>query len=283
MGLFNRFKKNATPAQVNYDRIQNDPEMLITKLLYVSKPVVIGEQILELTRQHITRVECISDKSPVLFSFPDFPIGLQDTEIRAQCTVLFPEAFGSEIDIPEEVYQQNWDWNEGAAIAKTCRYELIVTDLMSRSMEYKKRMALFDTFLKVIVRATRPDAVYSLQCQKLIDPKQLLDNVHEVERSPLFNICNVRLYNVANTNELLMDTIGLHSIGLTDFQIKFSGYPPNEIARILWNYAYYVYDKGDIVENGNTFEGVIDGSKWRCERGISLLEPQRVVINLKIG
>jgi len=89
--------------------------------------------------------------------------------------------------------------------------------------------------------------------------------------------------NISNsdTKEILMDTVGLSLFGLPDFQIRFDNLNESEVAGLLWNYAYYIFEQGDVIENGNTLLGLEPNTKWRCERQISLATPERVVINVE--
>ena len=94
---------------------------------------------------------------------------------------------------------------------------------------------------------------------------------------------DLRLYNVGDgkPGELLMDTVGLHLLGLPDFQIRFKNLDEGEIAGLLWNYAYYIFEQGDVFENGNTILGLEPNSRWKCERQKSLVAPERIVINVQ--
>ena len=75
-----------------------------------------------------------------------------------------------------------------------------------------------------------------------------------------------------------MDTVGLSHFGLPDFQILHKPSSERRLAQMLWNFAYYIFENGDIIEDGNTIEGLEPNSKWKCERRMSIVKPARVVI-----
>jgi hypothetical protein len=289
MGFFDLFKKKTSEApesQPEPERLENYPEMLMVKLLFEEKPRLNAESILEEAKKyfdHIDNGTDSGDAKALLFGFPDIRVELADANIPAQCSVLIPNDNDPELELPTVAFQQNWHWPEANEAAKKCRYEVLVTDMMSRTLEYKQRLNLFMNFLVAVTKATNPDVVYAVHGQKLIKPTELIANWDSEEKLLLDGIFNVRLYNVSDSaqRDLLMDTVGLHSIGLPDFQIRFSDFQENEIARLLWNYAYYIYENGDLIENGNTLEGTISGSKWKCERLISSLQPERMIINVQ--
>ncbi|PSR52499.1 hypothetical protein AHMF7605_02645 [Adhaeribacter arboris] len=80
-----------------------------------------------------------------------------------------------------------------------------------------------------------------------------------------------------------MDTIGMHALGLPDFQIKFTNLNESEVAGLLWNYWYYVYASGDVIQSGNTWQGLSKRSKWKAEKQLSFIEPERVVIDMRVN
>lgn len=282
MGLFDRFKKKTGPADMTeQERLENYPEMLTVKLLFADKPNLDAEKIFKEVKKYIANAENPSKAKALMFAFPDFQIELADAKIPAQCLVAIPDEKYPDIEIPNVAFQQNWHWPEANDMAKACKYELIVTDFMTRPLGYKKRLPLFMNFLVAVTKATNPQVIYSVYGQKLIKPNDLIDIWDGDEKQLLYGICNVRLYKLTDINELLMDTVGLNSIGLPDLQIKFKGYEANEIANLLWNYAYYIYEQGDVIENGNTLEGIVSGSKWKCERQASLLDNDRIVVNVQ--
>ena len=77
-----------------------------------------------------------------------------------------------------------------------------------------------------------------------------------------------------------MDTLGLAPFALPDFQIRYSDLRPPEVAAQLFNLALYLFQNGDVIEDGHTVEGVPTSAIWRCRRGLSAVEPERVVIEL---
>ncbi|SHH07983.1 DUF4261 domain-containing protein [Flavobacterium defluvii] len=280
MKLFN-FSKNK-PEDNEEDRLENYAEMLNCKLLFIGEPKIDGDKILDELKRHFDNVENVSKDKSFMFQFPDFQIELADATIPAQCLIAVPDDGKFEIEIPDTAFQQNWNWPEAEEIVRNCNYEILVTDFMSRTLPYKERFNLYMEFLAAVTKMTQPNAIYSFHAEKIINPVEFIDAWESGHNSILDILCNVRLYNISDSenNEMIMDSVGLHSFGLPDFQIQFSGFDANDIANWIWNYVYYVFENGDIIENGNTLEGIESGSKWKCERVLSTISPERVVINV---
>lgn len=280
MKLFNFLKSK--PANTEEERLENYPEMLNCKLLFIDQPKIDADTILDELKKYFDTVENISQDKSFIFQFPEFKIELEDATLPAQCLIAVPDDNKFDVEIPDAAFQQNWHWSEANEIVEKCNYEILITDFMSRNLPHKERVNLYMTFLTAVTKATQPNAIYSFHGEKIVDPVQLIENWESGQKPILDVLCNVRLYNISDSenNELIMDSVGLHSFGLPDFQIQFSGFEANDIANLLWNYVYYVFEYGDIIENGNTLEGIESGSKWKCERKIATLSPERVVINV---
>ena len=285
MGIFDRFKKKEDKSFVSEqeERLENFPGMLSAKLLFSDKQDLDPNIILEELRLHFSSVDNPSNDKAFLYFFPDIQIKLQDASIPAQCTILIPNEGNSKPEIADEAFQQNWHWKEANDVAEDCRYEVLVSDFMTRTLDYKTRFNLFGYFLAAVTKATNPKVVYSLTSQKLVKPENIIDSMASKENRYLESFINVRLYNISNGNsgELLMDTVGLHLLGLPDVQIRFENLDEREIAGLLWNYAYYIFEQGDVFENGNTILGLEPNSRWKCDRQKSLAAPERIVINIQ--
>ena len=251
--------------------------------MFFEKPNLDADKILKELKLHFSKIDNSSNDKAFLYFFPDIQIQLQDSSIPAQCTVFLPNEDDSKPVIADEAFQQNWHWNEAGDSAKSCKYEVLISDFMTRTLDYKTRFNLFAYFLSAVTTATSPLVVYSLTSQKLIKPADVTNSMASKENRYLESFIKVRLYNISNgdSGDLLMDTIGLHSLGLPDIQIRFANLDEGRIAGLLWNYAYYIFEQGDVIENGNTLLGLEPNSKWKCERQLSLAAPERLIINVQ--
>ncbi|TWV96185.1 DUF4261 domain-containing protein [Chitinophaga pinensis] len=250
--------------------VANMPAMLGCRLLFKQQPVIHHARILEELQKSYPAVE---NTGNMLFTFPNLPVELSDITVHAQCAIMPVTRLGL---IPEQVLQQNWHWSAAAEVTAGCRHELLINDLMTRQLPYKARHELFTNFLKAVIIVTQPDVVYSLPAEKMLPPNQIFE-----QQGLLDTVVNVRLFNISNSTnkEMLMDTIGLHTFGLPDFEIRFANENPSSVATLLWNLAYYAFDKGDVIQDGDTIEGPTPGSKLTCQRSMSLVAPDREVIS----
>ena len=52
---------------------------------------------------------------------------------------------------------------------------------------------------------------------------------------------------------------------------------------MLYNSAIYVFEHGDIIEDGHTIQGIGADDRWKCRHESSLLPRERVVIDINPG
>jgi hypothetical protein len=82
---------------------------------------------------------------------------------------------------------------------------------------------------------------------------------------------------------MIMDTLGLAALGLPDLQCHFRTLVPGEVAAVLHNTAYYLFEHGDVIDDGHTVAGIEPESRWTCQHEKSLLKPSRIVLDLNPG
>ncbi|WP_026038791.1 DUF4261 domain-containing protein [Myroides injenensis] len=261
----------------------NKSKMLMFRLLFEEKPVLDMQKILEEIQKVYPNVTY--DVKANVYTFPDCKIEFEEGIVPAQCVVMQAEDDGVK-KIDDKYLQQNWHWDEASDILDKCKYEVLVTDFLSRSLEPRIRIVLIQQMLYAMTKVCHPTIIVAEHSEKLIDPKTFIQDCSDPNYIALDLAVNVRLFNVENQEEgnVLMDTIGLHSLGLPDFQIIFNDEEIiGLVANQLWNYAYYLMQEGDIIKNGDTVEGIGEGSKWLCHLQWSDTDPKRTVLNLEMN
>jgi hypothetical protein len=70
---------------------------------------------------------------------------------------------------------------------------------------------------------------------------------------------------------------------LPDVQCHFHNLNPSEVAKALYNICNYILENGDVIQDGNTVQGINLSDKWYCQHATSILEPKRVIIDINPG
>ncbi|MBP1991496.1 DUF4261 domain-containing protein [Paenibacillus eucommiae] len=184
----------------------------------------------------------------------------------------------------ETALQQSWHWPEVRETVDECRHSLLLTDFCAAGLDYKERLQLFQNALRALLETAPCDAIYWKTSEKFIQPQAYTEAVAGGQL--LHGALNIRFYSVEGTGsgrqEALMDTCGLAALGIPDVQCHFYDLSPNEVADSLNDLAYYLFDKGNVIQDGETV-GMTGDQRWRCEHQFALAVPQRYVIDLDPG
>jgi hypothetical protein len=252
-------------------------------LLSTNTPQVDDQEILRKLRMRCGRVDLVTER-PLSFGFPDYPVRYVDGTVVALVTLIadgkLPEA--SEIDA---ALQQSWDWPEARAAAAVGQHTLIVTQLFAAGLIHDRRLELFHKALLSVIETGQYVAIYWKPSQRFVGPADYVRRKTEMPPDVIYPAVNVRMFRITNRapGELVMDSVGLSALGLPDVQCHFVGLPPRDVAKVLYNTAYYLYERGDAVQDGQTVTGVSDEQRWRCRHEKPLVGPDRVVLDLNPG
>lgn len=186
--------------------------------------------------------------------------------------------------------EQSWQWRHAEAMATGSSYALEITHHHGRGTR-EGRVALLRRFIATCLRHLQPRAVHLLETTQVADPQVLHDAFTENPYDPLFGFMNIRLYKVegheegitAEYDETVMDTVGLHAMGLPDLQMHFKHLDPSMVAKFLDDYAHYLFEKGPVMETGHTLRGFSGDQVFTCSVEESILDPLRLVVDVDPG
>jgi hypothetical protein len=237
----------------------------------------------EALRKHCPHVERLDpDPAATLLAFahPDHVTELVEGPMPAQTLITETEKpFGQEAAI-----QQSWSFPQARSVVAQCTDYLLVTDVMASALDYKERLALFQRVLLGTLAVVDCAAIHWLPSQQIVSPEAFLKAMQEGGSAPFFcGASNVRLFNVEGTEDTVMDTLGLAALGLPDLQCHFHDLEVNDVARILPNLAFYLFENGNVIEDGHTVTGTSPEARWRCRRAESLVPPEREVLDIDPG
>ena len=177
---------------------------------------------------------------------------------------------------------QTWGWAEARSVAAHARHTLLVTEFLATGLEPRQRAYVFPRVLYAAAKHIPCAALHFPKSQCLVDPEAFLAlPPGDDERYSLQGLVNVRLFSVRDAeDEIVMDTLGLHVLGLPDLQCHRAGVNPDDLAAWLYSLAAYVAETETVIDGGDTVDA-FDGIPTRMEYEESLVEPRRVVLNLQ--
>jgi hypothetical protein len=151
---------------------------------------------------------------------------------------------------------------------------------MSGLLDRRLRLPAFHATLAAAVELLRPEALHWMQGERFVEPSAYLADA-DADPIAFESTVNVRYVTIADRpGEQLMDTVGLAQFLIPDIQMHFTTLDPGFVAGKVLGIARYLFDNGDIIEDGQTVPGQADGEKWPCRHEEPLLGPARVVLDV---
>jgi hypothetical protein len=221
------------------------------------------------------------DKPCMIIHFQHM-VQYKDGEAPAQTWILGADR-SPQLEDYRAAIQQSRRCPNAEELLRACQETKLVTEMMSHGLAPEDRVSTFHGVLRAMIDVTEPDALVFKHTDQVVDPK---DYLAACDQDPIRRpgSLNVRFFNISNTpGDMIMDTRGLAELGLHDLQSHFRDLDPQKVAGVLYNTALYIFDKGPVIESGQTVQGIHSGSKWRCQFEDSLLEPKREVLDLNPG
>jgi Domain of unknown function (DUF4261) len=190
------------------------------------------------------------------------------------------------IENPLEVFLpaliQTWDWPDAEqAISKT-KAVIEITDRSAEALARKNRLHLFHKVVLAVLEASKPLAIHWLPSQRIVDPQRYKEDLEQ--GGLLFSSAvNVRMFKIEQSDERIMDTMGLVALGCPDLQSIFTNLDPAKMGLYLYHLAEYIFERGDVIRDGDSVEGIEANERWRCRKGPSYVPPTRRVIDVIPG
>jgi hypothetical protein len=172
---------------------------------------------------------------------------------------------------------QTWGFPQARRVLDQCRAGLTIGERFGRPLYPAQRLDVFRTAVLAVCRLTTPAAAWWPTATQLLPPPSPAG-------LPLMGLLNVRLFRVEGSNQdVVMDTLGLQAFGLPDLQCHCHDLELPRLAAYLRNAGNYIFERGDVIRDSDTIEGMEPGERWRCLQEQALIPPDRLVIDLDPG
>lgn len=259
------------------------------ELLYEELPPLLKADLCAAIQRHSPETAPLdghTDTGPLAFAHTAH---LVHGAVPAQCMIVAAEKALPSAGMPRSL-EQSWTWPEAKDVVARCHASMLVTDLLSSSLDYKDRLELLQKVLTAVLEVAPCLAMHWPRTQQYVRPEAFLEAAQAGTRRLLPGALNVRFYRItgygnkpAPSEDIIMDTLGLGALGLTDLQCHFRGLEAKVVAPLLHNAACYVFDQGPASADGHMLPGLQPGEKWRCRHEDALVPPKRPVIDLDPG
>jgi hypothetical protein len=180
---------------------------------------------------------------------------------------------------------QTWQWDGARESVLGAPFRVILSETHTLHLEPRERVGLLQLALQAATSLLLPAALHFPVSQCLIDPASYRENLPDSpDYLSVHGWVNNRIFTAeGEKGPVLMDTLGLHLLGLPDVQCPLpQGFPDYaDLSFWLYNLAEYMCEHPGLPAEGDTLIGP-DGSEWEVRSGPSLLPPERLVLDLRM-
>lgn len=261
--------------------------MQLTELHYRRKPTcdyaAVRVRAQEILASELDTSDPDDTDKPFLILHKLHPVTYSDGQRVPAGTAILATDEPPRLEAYTQEIQQSWRCRGAEELLRGCTATCLVTEMMARLLPPQVRVSLFHGVLRAMIELTAPEALVCKHSQQVVAPADYLAACSD---EPFFRpgALNVRFFNIADSDgEKVMDTRGLEEIGLHDLQCHFRKLEPNAVSQVLYNTALHIYQRGPVIESGQTVAGIEPGSKWRCQFENALVEPKRELLDLNPG
>lgn len=211
-----------------------------------------------------------------------------ENKLPAQVLVADFESFdGKTISAMQR--SQLWDCLDRDKILDECKYKLMLADFMASGLDYQERCELLSGWVEIVLECL-PEcvAVWVPSSGKLVTRAQVLCNPWSGSARFLHYGMNVRFFNVQNSHDMLVDTLGLYAIGLPDVQYHFHDLEPNAVVNHAYRVASYIFERNAPIKSGESIDGISgqetdQNVRWECQYELALIQPERDMMDVCPG
>ena len=261
--------------------------MQMAELHYTTQPsydpaaiAARAEQLLESGIESLTPEE---GSGTFLLIHKNHSVQLEEGNVAPQTAILSTDKETDPAEYTATV-AQSWACNDAAARIESSKCALMITEMLASGLQPAERIRLLHGVLQAFVEITQPNAIVFKHSQQIAYPLAYLESC---EKDPIDRLgsLNVRFFSISNsqTKNMLMDTRGLDEIGLHDLQVHFRELDPNDVSKLLFSTAKYIFENGPVNDSGQTIAGTVPDSEWGCQFEESLVEPKRELLDLNPG
>ena len=241
--------------------------------------------IVEKLNDRFEEIETVSDKpSAMMFALRAHTVTYADAKqapsqlLITGCTEI-TEPIGDAI-----ARTQFWECPDGVELLDSCRYQIMISDFMAAGLPALERAEILADWLATALELFPTCAcVYIDASGKLLTADSARNNPYNDARRFIWFGVNARFFNIQNTDDKLVDTLGLYALGLPDVQYHFHSLDPNHVVNHAYNIAIYQFENDAPVKSGETVGGIDPDDKWVCQYERSLIQPVRNVLDIEAG
>jgi len=267
------------------------PGMIFMIQLLMKEPVKMPDKghMISVMKKHLTEAECFTyDEKCAGFAATKYEVQFKEGKMPPQLMVMECIKF-DESQIGAFERSQMWNCKNSDRILKNCHYHVLATDMLAAGLPAKERAELDMNFLEAVVTLyPECEAVYFPTCGKLFMADDVRNHRIPAKNRFIYFGVNVRFFNIQDTNDMLVDTLGMSTLFLPDIQYHFHDMDPDQVVNHAYTIASYILENDNPIQSGDVLDGIADGNicmdvQWKCQYENALIQPAREVLDVNMG
>ena len=183
---------------------------------------------------------------------------------------------------------QFWDFKGNFSDFK---FHTSVFGMLSNAMEYKNQAELFLKKIEVAVKCfPTAEAIFVPHSGKLTSVDYFKEGMnYDLAGRFIRTAVNARFFRIENSDDFVVDTLGMFAFGAPDVQVHFRGLKPDDVVNYVYNVASYQFSSDFPVKSGDTIDGLDESGdisadiQWKAQYENSLIQPVRMVLDINCG
>ena len=198
---------------------------------------------------------------------------------------------GTGIEVDDMKRSQFWDVPNGNDIIGECKSTILLNTMLGAALPYREQAEIMLAQIDAAIDCY-PECmgIYVHQSGKLITPDMFKKQRNAGLSERFFNLfVNVRFFNLADTDEMIVDSLGFYVFGGADVQVHFKGLDPNHVVNYVYNIASYQFDNDFPIKSGETIDSLDEYGKmqmtpqWKVQYEDAIVPPLRTVLDVNCG
>lgn len=287
MGFFNKKRKEEKVLRQDLNQKEENNSVFIMHLFMKEHCEMPDKNFMtSIMEKHLGNVECFChDEKTAGFAANKYQIEFKDATASPMLMVMGCHET-KDYQIDELTRSQMWDCPNSQVILDDCKYQIVAVDMMANGMEYRQRADMLMDYMEALVEMyPTAEAIQFQTSGKMFTREQILNKQIPKEDRFIYFAVNVRFFNIQNSSDKIVDTLGMNILGLPDLQYHFHDLDPNAVVNHAYNIASYIFENENPIKQGDLIDGVEDGKismnvQWKCHYEQSLIQPVREVVDI---
>ena len=183
---------------------------------------------------------------------------------------------------------QFWGASNGIELLDSCGFEVMIGDFISAAHPPEVRAKILSDWLEIALDLFPAcKGVWFEGSRNVLTAEALRSNPYEGNDRIFLGMVNARFFRVGGTDDMVVDTLGMHVFGLPDVQMHFRGLNPNHAIRLALDIAMYQFANDCPIKDNETVDGFDaegePGGRWKCQYEMALIEPKRHLLDVNTG